>query len=73
VTSPDPLFRQRLIRRALHLRHATTAPPRPTWTREQIEQAAARNRRALAAALPAYRIDPHTPADPCLEDREAEP
>jgi hypothetical protein len=73
VTTTDTQLCQRLIRRALELRHASTASRSPTWARDQLEQATARNHYALAAVLVAHRVEPETPADRQLEDREAEP
>jgi hypothetical protein len=72
VTTSDAGFRERLIRRALELRRAAAAPSGPTWTRDRLEQATARNHHALAVTLTGHHIGPDLP-DRQLEDREAEP
>jgi hypothetical protein len=69
----DPQRRQRIIARALQLRHAIPDQEATTitWTRRQLQQATARNRTAVAAALHAHR--PEMAADRQIADWEAEP
>lgn len=73
MTASDSWLREQLIHRALELRHAQTSSRSPTWTREQLQQATARNHQALATALAVHRTEPGMPADRQLDDREAEP
>jgi hypothetical protein len=69
----DPARRQRIIARALELRHATAAQPIATWTHCQLQQASARNWAAVAAALLARRASSEMAADRQVADWEAEP
>ena len=70
----DLHFRNRLIARALQLRQATQPPPAVTWTRDQLQQATARNHDAIAAALPAlHGARDSAGGKQVIADREAEP
>jgi Zn-dependent oligopeptidase len=70
----EPRHRQRIIARALELRHATASEQAfTTWTHRQLQQAAARNRTAVIAALQAHRASPVKSADRQIADWEAEP
>jgi Zn-dependent oligopeptidase len=70
----DPQRRQRIIARALELRHATAQQQTTaTWTHHQLQQATARNRTAVIAALHALRTAPAIAADRQITDWEAEP
>jgi hypothetical protein len=70
----DPARRRRIIDRALELRHTTARQQATaTWTHHQLQQATARNRIAVIAALHAYRTAPAIAADRQIADWEAEP
>jgi hypothetical protein len=70
----DPARRQRIIDRALELRHATPEQEATTtWTHHHLQQATARNRTAVIAALHALRTAPAIAADRQIADWEAEP
>jgi hypothetical protein len=70
----DPARRQRIIARALELRHATPdQEATTTWTQRELQQATARNRTAVATTLHQHRPSPVMAADRQIADWEAEP